>query len=553
MGKHAPTKTLTQARGSLAPPGPNAYARALNKALEIFVSHAEQSFDDVMSNGLYAIADVANIDRLLVCRVWAKERNSAGEIYRWDRLEGGTAPVSEEMKVLPVNTALKRWVVAMMNDSCVSLRRSGFLEDEAAFLSPHGVMSILIVPVFTEGDLWGVVTFHDNKNERDFDEGCTALLRSTARLCVSTIIREEKTKSLERAMEALRRREMITNALNKASIIFLSENERQFTDIMHTGVSLIADMAKFDRLILYRNYTTNEKLYMSQVYRWDRDLGGSAELVDMHINVSYEQVLPNWETYLASGNFVNTPSRLLPEAERGILQEYGIVSVVQIPVFVANSFWGFAIFGDTHSERYFEADIIEMLHSAAFLFANAFIRVDMDYDAHTGIHNRQYYDDNMKSIIKHLSRSGDLLSLMIIDVDFFKQYNDTYGHIEGDKCLKIVAQALSHTLKREDDFVARYGGDEFVVVLPNTHEFGAKLIADKLLTAIRNCNIPHAKNQVADFVTVSIGVTTGKVAHTHKPSDFMKKADELLYIAKRDGRNRYSFEQFSADNPATAS
>jgi len=549
MDNHVPSSSSDLAQANGAPRNSDPYNDALHRALEVFVSYTERSFDDVMSNGLYAIADTASIDRLLVCRVFAKERNSAGEVYRWDRVQGGTAPINEELSQLPITTALKRWVGAMLKDNCVSLRRSEFLEDEAAYLVPRGVMSILIVPVFTEGDLWGVVTFHDNRDERDFDEGCTALLRSVARLCVSTIIREEKTKSLEQAMknleealEALRHREMMTNTLNKASVIFLSENEKQLADMMNAGVSLIADMADVDRLILFRNHSTHEELHVSQVYRWDRAQGGTAELRENLTDRPFAEILPNLKTLFAENDFVNSPVKLLPDPERSTLQAFEIKSVTAILLHINNDFWGFAIFADSHRERHFGDDVVEMLRSAAFLFANTFIRAEVDYDALTGIYNRQFFDRSMKGILRQHSRSEDTLSLMVVDIDSFKQYNDTYGHVEGDKCIKAVARTLAQCLKREDDFVARYGGDEFVVVLPNTQEYGARMLADKMLDAMRSCALPHAKNVAADHVTVSIGVTSGKVSCTDKTDDFVRKADEMLYKSKRGGRNRYSFD-----------
>jgi diguanylate cyclase (GGDEF)-like protein len=183
-----------------------------------------------------------------------------------------------------------------------------------------------------------------------------------------------------------------------------------------------------------------------------------------------------------------------------------------------------------------------MLRSAAFLFANAFIRAEVDYDALTGIHNRRFFDENMKRVISSLSRSESLLSLLMIDIDFFKRYNDTYGHLEGDKSLKIVAEALSKSITRSDDFVVRYGGEEFAIVLPNTDEHGACIIAEKLLANIIRCDIPHEENDAADCLTISIGATTGKVSHTHNSEDFVKKADEMLYKSKQNGRNQYFFE-----------
>ncbi|MCL1912061.1 MAG: hypothetical protein FWG13_07640, partial [Leptospirales bacterium] len=112
------------------------YANALNKSLEVFVSYTEEAVDDVMSNGLRPIADAADLDRIIVFRIFEIENNTAGEIYRWDKAKGGTAPLDEALKVLPLGGAMKRWVSIVSSDTCISLKRSEFAEDEAAFLSP---------------------------------------------------------------------------------------------------------------------------------------------------------------------------------------------------------------------------------------------------------------------------------------------------------------------------------------------------------------------------------------------------------------------------------
>ena len=520
------------------------YANALNKSLEIFVSYTEKDIDNITSNGLKPVAAAAGLDRIIVFRILNKDAMLCGEKYRWDRVRGGTAPIDDVLRELPVTSAIRRWVSIMSEDSCISLRRSDFKEDEAEFLTPRGVMSILIVPVFTEGELWGVITFHDNTKERDFDNDCIAVLRSTARMCVSTIIRAEKTRSANQAVDALKRRERMSDILNKVSVIFLSEDKEKIQDTMAAGVHLIADMAEINRLIICRNHIVADNLHASEVYRWDRSSGGSTEVTEVFVDVPYARLIPDWEKLLSEGNHLNSPSRLMSANAAEALLSFGILAAAVIPIHINTIFWGFALFGDTENERYFEDDVIEMLRSAAFLFANAFIRAEVDYDALTGIHNRRFFDETMKRIISFLSRSGSLLSLLMIDIDFFKRYNDTYGHVEGDKCLKIVAQTLSRGVTRADDFVVRYGGEEFVVVLPNTDEHGAQFVADRLLNSIRNCNIPHEQNDAASCLTISIGVTTGKVERTHSAGDFVKKADELLYKSKQNGRNRSSFERF---------
>jgi len=168
-------------------------------------------------------------------------------------------------------------------------------------------------------------------------------------------------------------------------------------------------------------------------------------------------------------------------------------------------------------------------------------------DPLTGVYNRRFLDGNMKVLIKTLSRTGGKLSLLMIDIDFFKKYNDTYGHEMGDKCLQEVSNALNKSITREEDFLARYGGEEFVVVLPNTDESGAALIAEKLLKNVIDCKIINKNNDASPYVTISIGGTTGAVKYSHNESDYIKPADTALYRSKQNGRNRYTFENFNKE------
>jgi len=163
------------------------------------------------------------------------------------------------------------------------------------------------------------------------------------------------------------------------------------------------------------------------------------------------------------------------------------------------------------------------------------------YDPLTGIYNRRYLDENLTRIVKLLSRSKGQISLLMIDIDFFKNYNDTYGHGDGDKCLKIIAETLKNSITRSEDFVTRYGGEEFMVVLPNTDESGARLLAENMLRNVQKCNIPHSKSKAAKHVTISIGVATGVVKDISNGEDLVKNADKMLYKSKREGRNRYNF------------
>ena len=166
-------------------------------------------------------------------------------------------------------------------------------------------------------------------------------------------------------------------------------------------------------------------------------------------------------------------------------------------------------------------------------------------DPLTGLYNRRFMDSSMERIMGLLSRSEGLLSTLMLDIDFFKRYNDTYGHEAGDKCLQSVAHALSYTVSRVNDIVVRYGGEEFAIILPNTDKDGAQMFAEKILQNVHDLKIPHEKNEAAEYVTISIGITTGKVDYKQDLSMYLKKADEALYTSKETGRNKYTYMDFT--------
>lgn len=159
-------------------------------------------------------------------------------------------------------------------------------------------------------------------------------------------------------------------------------------------------------------------------------------------------------------------------------------------------------------------------------------------DGLTGINNRRCFDDYLDKEWKRGYREGTPLSLILIDIDNFKDYNDNYGHQEGDSALKKVANELENLVKRPGDLVARYGGEEFAVVLPNTDEIGAEYIAEILRTGIRALKIRNDKSEVDEFITISLGLTTTIPKEHSSAYELIGKADSALYMAKQQGRNR---------------
>ena len=160
-------------------------------------------------------------------------------------------------------------------------------------------------------------------------------------------------------------------------------------------------------------------------------------------------------------------------------------------------------------------------------------------DGLTQVANRRYFDDYLIQEWKRMAREKQPLSLILFDVDFFKHYNDRYGHQAGDDCLIQVAQAAQQAVKRPADLIARYGGEEFVVVLPNTDIEGASTIAKSIQNELQRCQIAHDKSAVGPFVTISMGLNCQIPIPGTDSKQMIRKADAALYMAKQQGRNLY--------------
>lgn len=160
-------------------------------------------------------------------------------------------------------------------------------------------------------------------------------------------------------------------------------------------------------------------------------------------------------------------------------------------------------------------------------------------DQLTGLYNRREFEKIVKKEWRNAIRKASPISLIMIDIDNFKEFNDNYGHLAGDNCLQKVSETMQNTLNRPRDFVARYGGEEFVAILPDTDQEGACHVAESLRENIENSQIPHKYSPVSNFVTVSLGVATTIQADLLVYEELLDEADSALYKAKESGKNKY--------------
>lgn len=176
--------------------------------------------------------------------------------------------------------------------------------------------------------------------------------------------------------------------------------------------------------------------------------------------------------------------------------------------------------------------------TSELLILNDKLKNSSEQDELTKLYNRRKFNTFIQDEFSRTNRAGTYFSVILIDVDYFKQYNDKYGHQKGDECLITIASAMRRCLSRSIDFIARYGGEEFIVVLPSTDVKGALKVAGYLRQAILNLKIPHALSDVSTYVTISQGLTVYNADNDSNIDDIIFNADKYLYLAKSNGRNR---------------
>lgn len=176
--------------------------------------------------------------------------------------------------------------------------------------------------------------------------------------------------------------------------------------------------------------------------------------------------------------------------------------------------------------------------------ANAELRRQVTLDGLTQIANRRRFDEYLHSTLQQMVNDREPLSLVLCDIDYFKLYNDTYGHQSGDQCLCKIAQLLQKAERSSEDLAARYGGEEFALILPRTDSQAAYHVAETLRITIAKSEIEHLQSQVSPYITLSIGIATTTPTSATTPYALLKTADEALYIVKAQGRNGIVCQQF---------
>lgn len=356
-------------------------------------------------------------------------------------------------------------------------------------------------------------------------------------------------------------------------------NSIDLEEILKTTATAIQQFCQSDRVLIYRCETEqlNETTVVSQSANEELDRLAIEQFISAVNFSSLRSILSESAAVQSVEDTFMTYSRELQVIEPQLVRSYLI-----LPIWVEESasydyeeliqldnsgaalsqdegLWGMVVVYNVHKTRKWQNWEISFLqrlttqvtvaiqHSqlcCRLQTANQKLQKLAILDGLTGIANRRYFDLILKKEWQRLAREKQPLSLILCDIDYFKLYNDTYGHQQGDLCLQRVAQILMQSTRRPADLVARYGGEEFALILPNTNAPGALFLAHKIVRQLRQKQIPHERSKVSKIVTLSIGVTTKIPSDRHLDSTIIETADNLLYKAKASGRNQLAVDNW---------
>ncbi|WP_016925447.1 diguanylate cyclase domain-containing protein [Prochlorothrix hollandica] len=327
-------------------------------------------------------------------------------------------------------------------------------------------------------------------------------------------------------------------------------------DILKAAVDGIRDYFKADRVLIYQYIYE----YMDSHHR-ELDCSKGRIIAESLVN-GYTSFLglslgecPWFVTDTKnprSVHFYNTATNMETSHHKAKLLQWQVKAELVSPIFQRSEHWGSLIIHRCQSSEPWAPETVQVLSSLleqlelaiqqAHLYqqlqlANQELRQLANVDSLTGVANRRYFDTYLAETWARLQQEQALFSLILCDIDYFKAYNDHYGHPHGDACLQQVAQAIAQATHRPTDLAARYGGEEFALLLPYTSPEGAQQVAQRLQQNIAALAIPHAQSNLDPHLTLSIGLSTLMPNPASSPEQLVSMADRALYHAKEQGRN----------------
>jgi len=340
--------------------------RVANKIAVSLLSKSNESYGEILTRETSVLTDYLGIDYFSVWRNTVKSGDMlTSMIYRWDRDSGGRTKPIPKLTGASFTRYAPNWEKIFNRNGTVNGPVSLISGREVDICDSFGLVSVFAAPVFVNNDFWGFAIFADKKKERFFDDESAVLMSAAAFLFTNAIIRSD----MEREAGY---RERTLQSINQAAACLLNSDTQSFEENLSRSMRIIGEAVKINRILIWKNYEEDGELYCRQIRRWpeteaDKDSAAG-------FGFKYKNSIVGWKKPLSQGKCINGKVRDLPENERELLARHNIVSILVVPIFIEERFWGFVSFDDCRKERVFTEDEEALLRSGSLLLIHALNR-----------------------------------------------------------------------------------------------------------------------------------------------------------------------------------
>jgi signal transduction histidine kinase/CheY-like chemotaxis protein len=444
---------------------------ATNRAAIILLTRQEEDFEGAMSEGIGIIAGLADIDRMSVFRSIEKPDGlHVSQLYRWTKESSGTTDVIPELADIACTSFLPAgWEKTLAWGECTSGLVSCM--PEATMLRRLGCVTVLAVPVVNDGRFWGFA-FFEKLTEEKFSAYETEVLRSVSFMLANAVMRNKEAELMRNEIENQNR---LLRVVNEVSVIMLQTDEHNFESDILRSMKMLAHAVDADRVYIWKNSIRNGDLYCSQIYEWSEG-AEPQQGKDFAVETLYSEATPEWAEAFSQGRCVNGIVRELSENEQAGLSPQGILSVLAVPIFLKDEFWGFIGFDDCHRERVFTRNEEILLRSTSELIANSLVRHDMEKNLRTSAVRLQRALDDARAaslakgeFLSHMSHEMRTPMNAIIGMTGIAM--GTASTEKKDYCLEKIDGASKHLLGVINDVLdmSKIEANKFVLA---PHSFG---------------------------------------------------------------------------------
>jgi len=345
----------------------NATARILLASIE------EDTFETSILECIGIIARCFDFDRGYVWQNKVKDGVLHYSIrFEWQNDTGHNTNSVEKKAVFTYND-IPTWQTKFMQNKCVNGSLNDLSQKEKEILLTYGMKAVFAIPIYIQDSFWGFVSFDDCHRGYTLDADEIDVIRSISLMIANAIIRNEQTL---KNREEHKQRNSLLNTVNDVAAILLQAEVDEFESALHKCMGMMSMVVNADRVYIWRNYTVNNKLYCTQLYEWSE--GAEPQQSNEYtINIPYDENIPGWKEKLSNGQCVNGLVREMDANAQAQLSPQGIKSILVVPVFLRDRFWGFVGFDDCHNERMFSESEETILRSGSLLIANAMLRNDL--------------------------------------------------------------------------------------------------------------------------------------------------------------------------------